>query len=272
MELLRQLLPSIGVVAFALSAVAVRRWWQIRRNRKADADQALSLAPLAAELGGVVVGADRATAWSAKVRGPLSNHVSGFVDKMLQRSVPRFDLALDFPRGPWRVRVSQASMRQQKSRGVGRLIEHRFEVATARLVPMRLTRRQHVDFRGRQVGPEHLGAWLSARPLTVVRSDGEWLPLRLPAGVDREFAVFGSDLSSTARAFNPEALDWLLARLEVLPPLVGMFLSLTFEDGVVYTTMRGPIDEATLLPVVDTIVGLLDRMPGVRPRHPAATA
>lgn len=80
--------------------------------------------------------------------------------------------------------------------------------------------------------------------LSVVRSDGEWLPLRLPTGVDREFAVFGSDLSSTARAFNPEALDWLLMRLDVLPTLAGMFLSLTFENGLVYCTMRAARPDA----------------------------
>jgi len=272
MEIVKLVWPVAAVVAFSLSAVVVRRWWQMRRNRKADGEQALVLAPLAADLGGEVVGADRATAWSADLRGPLANHLDGVVDKLLQRSIPKFDLALDFQRGPWHVRVSQASMRQQNSNGVSRLIEHRFEVATARFAPMRLTRRQHVDWRGRPVAPGHLGGWMSEQPLTVARENAEWLPLRLPPDVDHEFAVFASDLSSAARAFNPQALEWLLARLDALPPLVGRFWSLTFENGIVYTTMRGPIDEETLLPIVDTITGVLDHMPNAKSRHPAATA
>jgi hypothetical protein len=272
MEFLRLAWPIFPVLAFSLGAVAVRRWWQQRRHRKADGEQALALTPLANSLGGEVVGADGATAWSAELRGPLANHVDGFVDKLLQRSAPRFDLALDFQRGAWHVRVSQASMRQQNSNGVGRLLEHRVEVATVRLAPMRLARRQHVDFRGRPVPPGHLGEWMSEAPLTAVRDAREWLPLRLPPGADQEFVVFASDLAGAERAFNPQALEWLGTRLDVLPPLVGRFLSLTFEGGVVYTTLRGHIDQETVLPIVDTIVGLLDRMPDARPRHPASTA
>ncbi|MGI5503440.1 hypothetical protein [Lentzea sp. CA-135723] len=270
MEILKLLWPSLAVIAFSLSAVAVRRWWQLRRNRKADADQAVALAPLAAELGGEVVGADRAAAWSADLRGPLASHVTGFVDKLLQRSKPRYDLALDFRRGPWHVRVAQASMRRQGSRGVIRLQEHRFEVSTARIAPMRLTRRQHTDFLGRSVAPGYLSGWLAAQPLTVARTNAEWLPLRLPPETDHEFAVFANDLAVASRAFTPEALEWLVDQADALPVVIGRFLSLTFENGIVYTTMRGPIDEQTVLPVVDAIVGALDRMPDVRPRHPAA--
>lgn len=161
-------------------------------------------------------------------------------------------------------------MRQQGPNGVSRLLEHRFEVATNHLAPMRLTRRQHFDFRGRPVAPEYLSGWISAQPLTVARENAEWLPLRLPPDAGHEFAVFANDLSSAARAFDHQTMEWLLVQADALPPLVGRFLSLTFENGVVYTTMHGPIDEGTVLPVVDTIVGALDRMPGVRPRHPAA--
>ncbi|USX49719.1 hypothetical protein [Lentzea sp. HUAS12] len=269
MEIFKLLLPSAAVVAFVLGVVALRRWWQVRRNRRADQEQAVALAPLAAELGGAVVGADRAAAWSADLRAPLAAHTTGVVDKLLQRSKPRFDLAVDLRRGPWHVRVSQASMRRQGSNGVLRLIEHRFEVATVRVAPMRITRRQHSDFLGRPVGPDHLSGWLSAQPLTVARENGEWLPLRLPPDTDQEFAVFANDLTNAAMAFTPESLRWLLAQADALPPLVGRFLSLTFENGIVFTTVRGPVDEATLLPVVDTIAGLLDRMPDMRPRHPA---
>lgn len=47
-------------------------------------------------------------------------------------------------------------------------------------------------------------------------------------------------------------------------------LRLTFEAGFAYVVMMDHIEPDQLMVVVDTIVGLLDRMPGARPRHPAA--
>ncbi|SEQ29545.1 hypothetical protein SAMN05216188_102680 [Lentzea xinjiangensis] len=47
-------------------------------------------------------------------------------------------------------------------------------------------------------------------------------------------------------------------------------MQLTFEAGVVYTVLGNQISRDDLVVVVDTICGLLDRMPGARPRHPAA--
>ncbi|HEX7302353.1 hypothetical protein [Lentzea sp.] len=269
-EFVRLTWPIAAVLAFSLSAVVVRRWWQKRKHRAADEHQAVGLTPLARTLGGEVVRGEGSAAWSADLRGPMANDLDGIVDKMLQRSVPRFDLAVDFMRGTWHVRVSQASMRQQDSNGVGRLIEHRFEVATTLLAPMRLTRRRHADFRGRPVAPGRFSGWTAEKPLTAVREQTEWLPLRLPPAADHEFAVFAADLSGAARAFNPEAAQWLVDRVGDLPPLVAWIFSLTFESGIVHTTVRGPIDEESLLSVVDVITGLLDLIPDVRPRHPAA--
>lgn len=270
MELLWLVWPIAAVLVWVFCWKVVARWWQIRRNRKADDRQRLELIPFATTVGGTVTGPEGADAWSAELQGPLESNVDDLTDKLKQRSKPRFELALDFQRGPWHIRVAQASMRQQNSNGVGRLLEHRIEVATTLLAPMRITRHAQVDFGGRVITQ---GRVSPSRPRTAEVSQSEWLPLRLPPSVEDEFAVAANDLATAARSFTPETLEWFLARLEELPVLThGRFMFLTFECGLVYATFRDAIDPATLLSHVDTIVGLLDRMPDVRPRHPAVAA
>ncbi|WP_434448001.1 hypothetical protein [Lentzea sp. E54] len=266
MEIVRLSWPIAGVLAFVLGVKVMTRWWQIRRNRNADGKQRVELTPLATSLGGTVIGPEGAAAWSAVLEAPLSNDVDDFKEKLLQRSKPRFDLALDFQRGPWHVRVSQASMRQQNSNGVDRLLEHRIEVATSLLAPMRIARHVDVSFRDHQLTRRAS----PAPPRTAELSQADWLPLRLPPSADDEFAVAASDLSIAARSFTLENLEWFLAQLDELPLLTnGRFMFLTFESGLVYATFRNSIDPETLVSHVDTIVGLLDRMPDARPRHPA---
>ncbi|MEU7481300.1 hypothetical protein AB0A63_35360 [Lentzea sp. NPDC042327] len=267
MEILRLAWPIAAVLAFVLSWKVVARWWRMRKNRKADDRQRDALVPLADSLGGTVVGSEAAAAWSAKLLGPLENHADDLTDKLMQRSRPRFDLALDFQCGPWHVRVSQASMRQQTGNGVRRLQEHRIEVATSLLAPMKIARHAEIVFGGRVVTQRREAP---ARPRTAEQNQADWLPLRLPPSMDDEFVVAASDLSSAARSFTLETLEWLLVRLNELPVLThGRFMSLTFESGLVHATFPECIDPAVLISHVETIIGLLDRMPDVRPRHPA---
>jgi hypothetical protein len=54
--------------------------------------------------------------------------------------------------------------------------------------------------------------------------------------------------------------------------MVRSFMALTFESGLVHTTLPKRIDPEELLPTVDAIVGLLDRIPVATPRHPATAA
>jgi hypothetical protein len=261
--------PVAAVLIWVLSWKVIARWWQMWRNRKADDTQRDALAPFATGLGGTVVSGDEAAAWSVELQGPLEQEVDGFTEKLKQRSKPRFDLALDFRRGQWHVRVSQASMRQQTGNGVGRLFEHRIEVATSLLAPMRILRHVQTSFQGHEA--TRRGA--PAPPRTAELSRSEWLPLRLPHPMDGEFAICASDLSAAARSFTVETLEWFLSQLDELPVLTnGRFMFLTFESGLVYATFRDRIDPASLVSHVDTIVGLLERMPDPRPRHPAATA
>ena len=70
------------------------------------------------------------------------------------------------------------------------------------------------------------------------------------------------------RDLNFDALHWLIDCEKNLP-LQAKSMRLTFEAGLVYLVMDHHIDRDSLMVVVDTICGLLDRMPGARPRHPA---
>lgn len=67
-------------------------------------------------------------------------------------------------------------MRQQTGNRVGRLHEHRIEVATSLLAPMRITRHAQISFGGRMLARREA----PAPPRTAELSQAEWLPLRLP--------------------------------------------------------------------------------------------
>jgi hypothetical protein len=166
------------------------------------------------------------------------------------------------------VRVSEASMKKNVSNGTSTFYEHRIEVATAQLAPMKISRRWRTDFRGRPLAPDHIlaqgGGAVHEAPLTV--QQGQWLQARLPAPVDGEFVAFTSGLPSLARALNPQAAEWLVAQAGSLPVL------LTFEAGLLFATMPDRIDPDHLLPMVDAMLGLLDRIPGAAPTQPTAPA
>jgi hypothetical protein len=259
-----------GVIAF----YAIRRWWQIRRHAGARTEQIARLTPLAAELGGTVTGPEGATAWSAELQRPMERVLSG-LDRVDQRSIPRFDLALDFQRGPWHVRVSEASVRKALtgSDAVAYEQEHRIEVATVRLAPMKILRPLRFGLSGPKspkfMQQQRFEGWASEPPLTVEREQREWLHIALMPPMDEEFYVYGTDVTAVQRNLGDEALKWLLSRQEGLP-LMAQHLRLTFEGGLVHAVIADHIHPENIVFVVDTIVGLLDRMPDARPRHPAA--
>lgn len=266
----------LGWIGLIVVYLAVRRWWQIRKHEKALREQIAALTPLAQGLGGTVTGPEGATAWSAELRPPLLSEVGGVWNKLFQRSRPRFDLALDLRRGAWHVRVTQASVRKAVVNGAGVRweLEHRIEVATVRLAPMKLLRPLRFGLFGRPQSPEFLreqrfGGWISERPVTA--EHGDWQPVLVLPPMDEEFYANSVDPVAADRALNAEALKWLLSRQADLP-LEAQYLRLTFEAGLVYAVLSGHVQAEHVTYVVDTVVGLLDRMPDARPRHPATTA
>ena len=261
-------------ISCVIAFYAIRRWWQIRKHARARTEQIARLTPLATELGGTVTGPEAATAWSAELQPPMERVLSG-MSRIDQRSIPRFDLALDFQRGPWHVRVSEASVRKALtgSDAVQYEQEHRIEVATARLAPMKILRPVRFGLSGLKspkfMEQQRFEGWASEPPLTVEREQREWHHVALMPSMDEEFYVYGTDVVAVQRNLDDEALKWLLSRQEGLP-LMAQHMRLTVEGGLVYAVIADHIYPENLMYVVDTIVGLLDRMPDAKPRHPAA--
>ncbi|MDX8143722.1 hypothetical protein SK854_16465 [Lentzea sp. BCCO 10_0061] len=257
--------------AAAIAFLVVRRLLQFRNHAKARDAQIAALTPLAQRLGGKVLGPDEAGMWTADLRKPFENEFS-----IAFRSKRQFDLSLDFQRGQWHVRATEASVRyDNRGLGVHWMHEHRIEIATARLAPLKVTRPNKYSINsGQPLSPGQLEAvWkqiVGYEPATAKRDGSEWLPVPLLPPMDQEFSAYGSDPAAAARELNFDALHWLLDHEEALP-LWAKGMSLTFESGFVYLVVFHPIHPDELMGVVDVIVGLLDRMPGARPRHPAAT-
>ncbi|ANZ36754.1 hypothetical protein BBK82_12430 [Lentzea guizhouensis] len=283
MDLLKRIVSDFLLNPFFLTMVAagavflvVRRWSHFRSRRKSVDEQIAALTPLAAGLGGTVVGPGGDTsAWSAGVRGPVADHVEGFFATLFRRSKPRWDLAVDVQRGGWHVRVTEASVRMANPSGYGVRWEqeHRIEVATARMAPMRIIRTAKYTSSGEPLTHAEVERLWSTRlkevPSTAQGEHGAWQRVPLAPPMDQEFFVYGSDPASACRELNFDALHWLIDRENELP-VFAQQMRLTFEAGFVYIVMLEHIEPDQLLVVIDTIVGLLDRMPGARPRHPAA--
>ncbi len=254
--------------AVAIVFLAGRRWWQLRSHAKGREAQIAALTPLAQRLGGKVLGPDEASMWTAELRKPFRNEFA-----IAFRSKRRFDLSLDFQRGPWHVRVTEASVRYDaRGFGVRWMQEHRIEIATARLAPLKMNRPNKYSVNnGQPLSPAQLeNEWrviVGNKPATA--ENDQWLPVPLLPPMDQEFSAYGSDPAAAARELNFDALHWLIEREEGLPSWAKR-MELTFESGYAYLVAYDHIYPDELMGVVDTICGLLDRMPGVRPRHPAA--
>ncbi|GAA1329545.1 hypothetical protein [Saccharothrix algeriensis] len=271
MEHVLDLAPLIAVL---LGLFGLLVWWKWHGERKEEREHAAALAALANALGGEVADPGEARAWSAELLPPLRDETEGFVNRMGTVRRARVETALDFRRGGWSIRVSEASIRKHvATAGATTIHQHRIEVAASVPAPMKISRRTHVDFRGRPLSPEHARAAGPAgeAPLTVAREQRQWLRAGLPEPVNREFTVFTADPAAAARAFTPQAVEWLLDQTGPNPFLSAMPLVLTFEADLVYATAPKRIDPDRLLARVDVVLGLLDRM-GATPANPPVTA
>jgi hypothetical protein len=256
-------------VALVLSLLGLLFWWRWRSDRKEESEHTDALAAFADSVGGRVADPADVHAWSAELLPPMKNDTDGVSGWLGTVRPPRFEAALDFRRGNWPVRVTEASMEKANSSSSATKYQHRIEVATALVPPMKIGRRILVDFRGRPLAPDRARAAGPAAeaPITVAREQRQWLPTRLPDPLDREFEVFTIDPGAVVRAFTPQVVEWILGQAGDNPFVSAMPLLLTFEAGLVYTTSPQRIDPDHVLPKVDLILGLLDRM-GVAPGRP----
>ncbi|GAA5153414.1 MULTISPECIES: hypothetical protein [Amycolatopsis] len=253
-----ELRAALAVLVLLVLPLGSLFWWFRRKEQRENREQADALATLAASLGGAVAGREEATAWSAALQPPFKADTPGLINWLGTVRKPRFETALDFRHGGWPVRVSEASMRKAVSNGTITSYEHRIDVATGPLPPMKLHRRLHTDFLGRPVKPGSVLAFggkpVREAPATV--REGPWLEVDLPHPASTDWVAFASDPADAP--LTPEALDWLSQNIGRLP------WGLTFEAGLLYTTWPTRIDPRTLLTTVDAILGLLDRIPGAR--------
>ena len=131
--------------------------------------------------------------------------------------------------------------------------EVRIEVATADLVPLKIIRRRYSG--GGLLAGDPERTWAGEPPATVARQqDPLWMELRLPSSADHAFVAFTSDLTAAAGVVNHGFFELFGAELQLR--------DLTFESGIVYTTLDGPILPGVVVRTVDTIIALLDRVPG----------
>lgn len=261
------LAPFVLIVAALLGLLF---WWMWRSERKNEREHAEALAALAGTLGGRVVDPSESRAWSAELLAPMRGETDGLINRLGTVSRPRFGTALEFRRGEWSVRVGEASVKKVAQNGTRTDYEHRIEVTTPRLPPMKISRRSHggTNFLGRPQAPDNIdaqgGELVREVPVTVAAEGGQWHRLAFPPGpFDAQFAVFASDPAAVADVFDPETVDYLLAQAHSLPS------PLHFEAGFVFGTVPDRIGPGHTLNTVDVILGLLDRMgvaPAPRPR------
>ncbi|ANZ36753.1 hypothetical protein BBK82_12425 [Lentzea guizhouensis] len=254
-------LALLALILVALLALVF--WWRWRIARREAADHAADLAKFAAMMGGTAtdVSGDVA-AWSAGLLRPFAREYGDVIGWLGRVSDSQFEHALDFERNGWQVRVTEASIQLQSPSNaddVNTHYEHRIEVATADLVPLKLMDRT-------AGGGEGARRWTGEMPRSV--ADGphpQWQELRLPAVLEPAFVACTSDLHRAAAMFNPEVTQRLRAEAAAKD-----LHSLTLEAGIAYAVLPGQIDPQRLLQEVDAVTGLLERIPGSRPRNPAA--
>lgn len=233
----------VGVVVFLV--------W--RNKKRAAQARFAELTAYAQSLGGTAEVGQRP--WSADLTGAMASEYGTFLKWMGRQSAPRFDYALDFRRDGWGVRVTEASMEAATSTSTTTVQETRIEVATPVLVPLKIIRRRYVGGGLFNNDPER--KWAGEMPVTVARGENPlWMEVRLPASVDHGYVAFTSDLAEAAGVLNHGVFEVLDQALELR--------DLTFEAGVAYTVLTGPIMPKTTVKVVDAIVALLERVPGAQ--------
>ncbi|MBB3049172.1 hypothetical protein FHS23_000167 [Prauserella isguenensis] len=257
----------LGLAALLLYGIRSSR----RRARQEAEANLAQLHEMAKPLNGTVLTGDQAEGWSTGLWPPFERNNRG-LRRFGRRSKPQFGMAVEFTRGPWRVRISQASQRSRTAnRRFVTTFEHRIDIATADLPPLKVSQRQYTDYRGRPHDPDD-EAFLFGSPLvkeppaTAEQRQDHWVQAAVSAPANQHLAAFTSDPAAAARMLNGNATAWLLDRQRSMPRL------LTFESGLLYATAPGRIDPFGATETVNTMLGLLDCIPGAAPAGAVAGA
>ena len=201
------LLDFAPLIAIMLALYGLLHWWKWHGDRKKERAHLDAVEAFARSLGGRVVDPADARPWSAELLEPMRDETDGLVNRLGTASPRRFGTALDVRRGAWSVRVGEASVEKSADNGTRTAYEHRIEVATAPVTPLKISRRVHggTDFLGRPLGPDNIdaqgGEMVREVPETVAAAGGEWHRVAFPPGpFDAQFAVFTSDPAAVARS------------------------------------------------------------------------
>jgi hypothetical protein len=253
---------KLGLLVLILVALfALMFWWRWRADRRTALDHAAELAKFAAGLGGTDT---VAPAWSADLRRPFAEEHGSALGWLRRASEARFDHALDFQRHGWQVRLTEASIELNSASTQDKVVthvEHRIEVATAGLEPLKLASSSWAGGSGAQ-------RWVAEMPRAVATGpQPQWHQLRLPAGLDQAYVAFTADPHRAAAMLTPAVVERLQGESQM-----GNLRTLTVEAGIAYSVGVGPIDPKVVLQTVDAIVGLLERIPGAQPRSSTPTA
>jgi hypothetical protein len=253
---------KLGLLVLILVALAALAFWlKSRMDRKQALDHAGELGKFVAGLGGTLT---VAPAWSADLRRPFAQEHGSVLGWLRRASEAQFDHALDFERLGWRVRVTEASIELNSASTQDKVVthvEHRIEVATAGLVPLKLVSSSWG-------GGDGARTWVAKVPQSVASSpQPQWHELRLPAGLDQMYLAATADPHRATAMVTPAVVERLQGESQM-----GNLRTLTVEAGIAYTVEVGPIEPKAVLQTVDAIIGLLERIPGVQPRSSAPTA
>ncbi len=239
-------------------------WWSWRKTRQEEVAHEDGLAVFADKVGATVTDArGDVLPWSAGLASAFLGEHDGVMGLVSSAGGPRFDYAIEFERNGWQVRVCEASVEVRTATTAGNTVthhEHRIEVATADLVPLKIVIARWTE-------GKRFPKWAAETPRTVAgREQPLWMELRLPESAGHEHVAYTSDLVEADAVLTPQVVAWLEEQAGG-----ELFRNLTFEAGILYTAADGQITEDSVLSRVDALLDLLGRIPGARPRHAAAT-
>ncbi|MFD4673789.1 hypothetical protein ACFWNN_28995 [Lentzea sp. NPDC058450] len=253
---------KLGLLVLILVALlALMFWWARRQEHKQALDHATELEKFAASLGGTL---GLAPAWSADLCRPFAREYGNAIGWLRRASEARFDHTLDFERHGWRVRVTEASIELNSASTQDKVVthvEHRIEVATAALPPLKLAISSLGEGRAAR-------RWVTEVPQSVASGpQPQWHELRLPAGLQELYLAASADPHRATAMFTPALVERLQGESQM-----GNLRTLTVEAGISYSVSAGPIEPKLVLPAIDAIIAVLERIPGAQPRSSAPTA
>ncbi|WP_158881316.1 hypothetical protein [Amycolatopsis anabasis] len=223
----------------------------LRKQRRQSA-RVTALTNLAGQLGGTVhTGPEAARPRAATLTARQPEVVAGRVWGMT-----RYESALDFQRGRWPVRVAEGSRRESRpswnatdSPGMVDIRSHVVEIPTPSC-----PRLHFLPVRQNGLSLQ-ISRQLDRPPIASPVPADVWASAPIPEAYRGVVQVSTSNAEFATAVLNDQLLQWIAAHAQWFTDPVQL------EYGLLYTESNGAADPASLLPRVDFLVGLLERIP-----------